>query len=581
MNLHYGPSSTFVFLQQLHRFLFGDQAPKQTAISGRSTNYTAEAISEFGYSPIFFGKDTDSPMTTSVQQQQHQHQQQQEIPAGFAPEMLSFDLAATFLEMYLSTVHHVFLFCEPTTLRKLFYNLYSAPANSPNNLRDSTMVMATLAIGAVLTSHPIWADSLYRRVASRLNGWGDAVSLRSVQISMLLSEYHQGQGRPNSAMLAIGRGVQQAFAVGLHRDMPSHDSKDITEADRCRLRERQATFWSLYAHDRNLSLSLGRPASINDLDIDIPDPTWDHRLMAAVELSRISYKIYYNIYGRNRGSVAEFCRKVQDIYDEMLDFHRSLPGDLKFPLTEVELRESPASMSTGMMVLTFHFFQTLTIALRPCLVLDAARRQADQKSADQKPVVPREWVAWLNEAAARLRRASVQIINIFSQAIEANSFMSCMRHSRFFIEGACFSLLFDVIRDPTRGDCAVNFQGVAEGLRCFTRLPTDRLLMISTFGVTQILQLTEELVRVSKGDIATPQDATRRGLPTADALKLQPTSAAPADASLAGPAPAPAPAFGGMDGVDAGVVSDDFFNNNIFDMSYYLWCEDPGSLGVD
>lgn len=148
-----------------------------------------------------------------------------------------------------------------------------------------------------------------------------------------------------------------------------------------------------------------------------------------------------------------------------------------------------------------------------------------------------------------------------------------MRHSRFFIEGACFSLLFDVVRDPTREDCAVNFQGVAEGLRCFTRLPTDRLLMISTLGVTQILRLTEELVRVARGE-GTSQDAISRGVQT-EARKVQATAEAPAEAALAGAA---APVFGG---VDAGVVSDDFFNNNIFDMSYYLWCEDPGSLGVD
>jgi hypothetical protein len=566
MSLHYGPSSTFVFLQQLHRFLFGEQTAKQTTISGRSTNYTAEAISEFGYSPIFFGKDTDGPMTTSAQQQQ-------EIPAAFAPEMLSFDLAATFLEMYLSTIHHVFLFCEPTTLRKLFYNLYSEPANSPNNLRDSTMVMATLAIGAGLTNHPVWADSLYRKVTSRLNSWGDAASLRSVQISILLSEYHQGLGRPNSSMLAIGRGVQQAFAVGLHRDMPSQDSKSITEADRCRLRERQSTFWSLYARDRNLSLCLGRPASINDLDIDIPDPSWDHRLLATVALSRLSYKVYYTLYGRNRGSITAFCRKVQDLYDDLLAFHRALPADLKFPFTEAELNAAPAHMTTAMMVLTFHFFQTLTIVLRPCVVLDTARRHTPAPPTSTPPLVPPSCALWLADACARLRRASIQIISIFSLAIETNSFMSCMRHSRFFIEGACFSLLFDVVRDPTREDCAVNFQGVAEGLRCFTRLPTDRLLMISTLGVTQILRLTEELVRVARGE-GTSQDAISRGVQT-EARKVQATAEAPAEAALAGAA---APVFGG---VDAGVVSDDFFNNNIFDMSYYLWCEDPGSLGVD
>lgn len=579
MNLHYGPSSTFVFLQQLHRFLVGAQAPKQSTINGRSTNYTAEAISEFGYSSIFFGKEPDNSDSSGTQQGNFQ--------PGYAPELLSFDLAATFLEMYLSTVHHVFLFCEQATLRKLFYNLYSATPNSPQNSRDSAMVMAALSLGAILSYHPIWADSLYRKAKATLNSWGDAVSLRSVQISMLLSEYHQSQGRPNSSMLAIGRAVQKAFAVGLHRDMPSQGvTKDIAEADLSRTRERQATFWSLYAQDRNLSLSLGRPASINDLDINIPDPTWDHSLMAAVKLSRISYKVYYNIYGRNRGSIPDFCRKVQDIYDEMISFHKSLPMDQKFPLSKAELKQYSVDFSTSQMVLAFHFFQTMITTLRPCLVLDAARRQSMIKFGDQKSVIPSEWVSWLRDAAEWCRKASVQIINLFSQAIESNSFMSSMRHSRFFIEGACFALLFDVIRDPTRDGCEINFQAVAEGLHCFARLPTDRLLMISTFGVSQILELTEQLVAKAKGEAKQKfdkgQDGTQDCGPTAEPWVQRPLPTDSTNECIG--AGRQAQATGSMDELglcdDAGNVFPNIFDNNIFDMSYYLWCEDPNSLNV-
>jgi hypothetical protein len=141
MNLHYGPSSTFVFLQQLHRFLLGSGAPRQSTISSWSTNYTSEAISEFGYSGIFYGNGSDN----------------NESPAGSSQELPPFDLAATFLETYLATVHYVVLFCDQGTLRKLFYTMYSAPTSNQNS-RDSTLVMVVLAIGAFLSSYPIWAD---------------------------------------------------------------------------------------------------------------------------------------------------------------------------------------------------------------------------------------------------------------------------------------------------------------------------------------------------------------------------------------------------------------------------------------
>lgn len=538
LNLHYGPSSTFVFLQQLHRFLLGSAAPRQSTINSQSTNYTSEAISEFGYSGIFFGNESDN----------------NESAAGLSLELPSFDLAATFLETYLTTVHHVFLFCDQGTLRKLFYNMYSAPSSNQNS-RDSTLVMIVLAVGAFLSNYPIWADSLYRRVAHRLDSWGDSVSLRSVQVSILLSEYHNSQGRPNSAMLAIGRAVHKAFAAGLHRDMPSQGgTRDSTESDRSR--ERQATFWSLYANDRMASLSLGRPASINELDINILDPSWDSGLMAAVTIARISFKVNYNIYGRNRGSVSDFCRKVQEIYDEMISFHKSLPQDQKFPLFESELGQYSANLTASQMILAFHFFQTMIITLRPCLVLDAARRRSTKKST-----IPSDALIWLNDAADRCRDASVHIINVFSRAVKVSSFISCMRHSRFFIEGACFALLFDVVRDPARDGCERNFEAIAQGLHCFTLLPADRLLMVSTTGVGRILQLTKQMVATAKAEANQKVD---------NQLPL------PIDFSNESIGFDQGQALGEGLWDEAGIS-----NNDIFDLSYYLWCEDPRPLSVD
>ncbi|KFY41727.1 hypothetical protein V494_02833 [Pseudogymnoascus sp. VKM F-4513 (FW-928)] len=535
MNLHYGPSSTFVFLQQLHRFLLGSGAARQSTINSQSTNNTAEAISEFGYSGIFFGNELDNDKST----------------VGLSLELPSFDLAASFLEAYLATVHYVVLFCDRETLRRLFYNMYSAPSSNQNS-RDSTLVMVVLAIGAFLSNHIVWANSLYQRVTSRLESWGDSVSLRSVQISILLSEYQHSHGRPNSAMLAIGRAAHKAFAVGLHRDMPLQGgARDSTESDRSR--ERQATFWSLFAHDRNVSLSLGRPASINELDINILDPTWDSGLMAAVTLARISYKVNHNIYGRCRGSVSDLCRKVQDIYDEMISFHKSLPQDQKFPLVESDLGQYSANLTASQMILAFHFFQTMIIALRPCLVLDAARRRSTRKST-----IPSETVVWLNDAADRCRDASIHIINVFSRAVQVSSFISFMRHSRFFIEAACFALLFDIVRDPARDGCERNFEAIQEGLRCFTRLPTDRLLMTSTTGVGQILQLTEQLVAKAKAEASQKVD---NQLPSPINFADEPIGLG--QAQTLGP--------GLWD--DAGIS-----NNDIFDMSYYLWYEDLGSL---
>lgn len=345
MHLHYGPSSTFVFMQQLHRFLGGNLGSKGTLANGQSANYTAEVVNKFGYNAIFFGGalDSDEPGT----------KKQSMSSTIFNPEPVPFEVAADFLEKYLSSLHHVLPFCDHATFRTLFYKLYSTMESSAFQSRDSTLVIAVLAVGATLTDNSSCADSLFQRASVNLNSWGDAVSLRSVQILMLMSEFHLIRGRPNSAMLAIGSAVQKSLAIGLHHEASALElchSKESLESDRGRTRERQSTFWALYSRDRNLSLWIGRPASINDMDVDVPYPTGDRNLEAIVTLARISNRVYYSVYGRKKGSVAEFCRTVQRIHEELLCFHDSLAAEIRFPLDELG---STLHLTTAQMILAF------------------------------------------------------------------------------------------------------------------------------------------------------------------------------------------------------------------------------------
>jgi CDGSH-type Zn-finger protein len=353
MHLCYGPSSAFVFLQQLHRFLFKDLSSKPATISGRSANYTAEAISEFGYGSIFYGAKSSGSVAFPPEISG------QPIGSVFhdsgSSELPPFDLAANFLEMYLSAAQHVLPFCEIATLRKLFYSLYSAPETYSQSSRDHTLVIAILAFGASLTQHIAMSHSLFLKAEKNVSTWGDAVSLRVVQVLMLLSEISHTQGRPNSAICICGAAVNKAFAAGLHRDIvhSSRFAKDLTELDCMRIKERQNTFWTLYALDRRLSLTMGRPASINEMDIDIPEPSGGPHLEATVKLSRIAHKVYYGVYGRKRGSVADFCLKIQEIRDELLEFHKNLPPVTKFPRNEAELNDCDLQPTTSQMILAF------------------------------------------------------------------------------------------------------------------------------------------------------------------------------------------------------------------------------------
>lgn len=348
MHLHYGPSSTFVFMRQLYRFLHGRSGSEDMTIKGPSANYTAEAISEFGYNSIFFGRDIASEGNSTL------------TSSAVDPENVPFDIASNYLELYLSSIHYALPFCEPATLRKLFYSWCSLRGSPDAQSSDSTLIIAILAVGATLTDHTTWAEALFRLAKANLDGWGDSINLRSVQILMLLSEFHTIRGRPNSSILALGAAVHKCLAIGLHHgiSVPGSDlDQSYLETDRSRAQERQSTFWVLYSRDRISSLSVGRPATLNDLDIAVSDPTFDRNLQAMVTLARISNKTYYGVYGRKKGSITDFCKKVNEIRDELFSFRESLAPEMRLPLNEFNLTTSIPHMSTSQMVLAFgtHF----------------------------------------------------------------------------------------------------------------------------------------------------------------------------------------------------------------------------------
>jgi hypothetical protein len=164
-----------------------------------------------------------------------------------------------------------------------------------------------------------------------------------------------------------------------------------------------------------------------------------------------------------------------------------------------------------------------------------------------------------------------------------------VRHSRFFLEGACFTLLFDVIRDPLRDGIETNFLAVQEGLQCFARLPTDKLLMISTTAVTRILNLTRELVAEARNE-AVPNEAVPNHWlsPTPTSYDKPKTAHQPlpnsehSDSTMTF-----TPLLNYLAVQDniserssvSSLQGSEFFSNDLFDMSYYLWTDDPGNLG--
>ena len=91
-------------------------------------------------------------------------------------------------------------------------------------------------------------------------------SLETVQGLLLMTVFAVNERRRVNSWHAIGLAVRTAIDQGLHRASTSSSSDILT------MEMQRRVFWSVYALDRNVSISLGRPCSISDADFDVPFP---------------------------------------------------------------------------------------------------------------------------------------------------------------------------------------------------------------------------------------------------------------------------------------------------------------------
>lgn len=106
----------------------------------------------------------------------------------------------------------------------------------------------------------------FDKAMQHISGLIHSNSLETVQGLLLMTVFAVNERRRINSWHAIGLAVRTAIDLGLHRASTS-SSSDLLMAEMQR-----RVFWSVYALDRNISISLGRPCSIGDADFDMPFP---------------------------------------------------------------------------------------------------------------------------------------------------------------------------------------------------------------------------------------------------------------------------------------------------------------------
>lgn len=168
LQLYYGASSNFSFLQQIHQSISGAANP---SMLHNEVKEGGAGLDIYGQRSLFFG-------TTDAQNQQ----------AGYIGNSLTFlsdQLAESFLQNYLNTIYHLHPFQPAQDLRRVFKQLYKSPMGGLNT-NETGILMVVLAIGATMTEDIAWAEMLAEKAKNIANTLGNVVNLQAVQISLLL-----------------------------------------------------------------------------------------------------------------------------------------------------------------------------------------------------------------------------------------------------------------------------------------------------------------------------------------------------------------------------------------------------------
>uniref|UniRef100_A0A060TG49 ARAD1D27962p n=1 Tax=Blastobotrys adeninivorans TaxID=409370 RepID=A0A060TG49_BLAAD len=230
-----GPSGTLFFLSQLKKLL-------------SKTDRTSPGGNEKG---------------ESIQQAYALEKRNDIIPV---PELPSPDFVNRMLSIYFESIHPDMMIFNQTQfsleVNKL-YTLTNAPAATVCAVFAVFVSVLDCQTGDFSEQRTQFWSVILKNLHLVVSGSG----LRQIQCLMLLAQIFHNSNERNTTWNLIGVAVRIAYSMGLHREgaITTTDGQDEKETKRI-------VWWTLYCYERFLSVSLGRPSTIEDSWINIEFP---------------------------------------------------------------------------------------------------------------------------------------------------------------------------------------------------------------------------------------------------------------------------------------------------------------------
>ncbi|KAK0249158.1 hypothetical protein B0A54_13544 [Friedmanniomyces endolithicus] len=256
------------------------------------------------------------------------------------------------LAMYFDFAMPCYRYLHRPTVAKVFAEMQHSQVDLSGRPRDDTtttssravvwMLLATASLFKAterLAASEQLAETYYAAAVAALSRETGRARLESVQARLAVCLYLLHTGRPNEAWHNLGTTVQLAFALGLHRTRAGPATEDVVVQE-CRKR----TLWAVATLDTYMSVMLGRPALIDDREVNqrYPQALDDDEMAGGVSSELVGDRIIQaSIYHVKLARIAKraaqaqsstqtqsFLQKVETAFavmEELAVWQKSLP----------------------------------------------------------------------------------------------------------------------------------------------------------------------------------------------------------------------------------------------------------------
>lgn len=183
VELYYGPSSSFSFLQQIHRRLKELSPHQPIKDKHHRIDRGEEGLDRFNYRGLFFGlkipRQGEKQRGNGIHNPEFHNPPQDSLEIMFLPT----ERARELLRNYLDTNYHLLPLFPEQDFERLLEDMYKMTGTTSI---EKALILVALAIGATCTEQTSLGESLFERAKLVVQNFHDIVNLRTIQITLLM-----------------------------------------------------------------------------------------------------------------------------------------------------------------------------------------------------------------------------------------------------------------------------------------------------------------------------------------------------------------------------------------------------------